>query len=67
MLFEFTNNQHSHSFKVAHDTIVQLSYSQGFYSRMRRDMEESEWVPLYELTSHVEFNEPLDFILYIEC
>lgn len=66
MVFEFEDKKHGHSFMVAHDVIIRLSMAQGCYSRLRIDMENSEWWPLYELTAEVYFEEPLDFILYIE-
>lgn len=65
-MFEFDNEQHKASFDIAYDTIMRLSYAQGCYSRLRMEMEYEEWYPLYELTSEVYFNKPLDFILYIE-
>jgi len=65
-MFEFNDKRHGHSFMVAHDTILMFANSQGFYSRLLWDMEKSDWLPLYELTAEVYFDEPLDFVLYIE-
>ena len=66
-MFEFINAQHEHSFMTAHDTILMFANSQGFYSRLLQNMEYSDWQPLYELTMEIHFNEPLDFVFYIEC
>lgn len=66
-MFKFDNEQHKASFDIAYDTIMKLSYAQGFYSRLRMEMECEEWYPLYSLTSEVCFKEPLDFIYYVEC
>lgn len=65
-MFVFDNTQHEKSFNLAYDTIMKLSYAQGCYSRLRMEMEYEEWYPLYNLTSEVYFENPLDFILYIE-
>ena len=53
--------------------IVELSYSQGFYGRLYRDikyMEENfpeDYELLVEDWESQNFEDSLDFILYIEC
>lgn len=66
MIRYFENKKQGHSWMVAHDTILMLSQSQGFYSRMREHMEKTNWEPLDELCRTHEFNDALDFILFVE-
>lgn len=55
------------------DLITELSYSQGFYGRMKRDilhMKENypdDYELLVEDWESRNFKDSLDFILYIEC
>lgn len=66
-MYKFVNEQHGHSFMTAYDLINTMANSQGFYSRLLYDMIDNDWEPLYELTMEVYFEEPLEFIMYIEC
>lgn len=53
-------------------TILELSYSQGFYGRLYRDLmdikntDEIAWSSVVETLEAQNFNEPLDLILYLE-
>lgn len=67
MIRYFNDRKHGHSFNVAHDAILMLAQSQGFYSRMKEDMENQRWEPLFELTKNNYFDTMLDFILFVEC
>lgn len=67
MMFTFEDKKHGHSFMVAHDAILMLANSQGFYGRILRDMEDQNWEPLYELTKNHHFEDTLDFVMFVEC
>ena len=45
-------------------TVVELSYSQGFYGRLRREMEDNWNAWAEKLTNR--FTDDLDFILWLE-
>jgi hypothetical protein len=53
--------------------ITELSYSQGFYGRLKRDILEmkenfpDQYDMLVENWESQNFKDSLDFILYIEC
>ena len=55
------------------DLITELSYSQGFYGRLKRSiLELKEYDPcsyenLVEEWESKNFKDSIDFILYIEC
>lgn len=55
------------------DLITELSYSQGFYGRLKRDIIEmkenfpDQYDMLVENWESRNFKNSLDFILYIEC
>ena len=55
------------------DLITELSYSQGFYGRLKRDIIEmkenfpDQYDMLVENWESRNFKDSLDFILYIEC
>lgn len=55
------------------DLITELSYSQGFYGRLRRDileLKENDPFTYEAIVNDWEsrnFKDSLDFILYIEC
>lgn len=55
------------------DLITELSYSQGFYGRLKRDILEmkenfpDQYDMLVENWESKNFKDSLDFILYIEC
>jgi hypothetical protein len=55
------------------DLITELSYSQGFYGRLKRDIIEmkenfpDQYDILVENWESRNFKDSLDFILYIEC
>lgn len=66
MIITFNDKKHGHSFNAAHEAICTLANSQGFYSRILRDMREQSWMPLHELTAKYYFDTPLDFIMFIE-
>lgn len=66
MVKEFVNKKHGHSFNVAYDTINALATSQGCYSRLRAEMVECSWEPLFELCKEKYFEDGVDFILFIE-
>ena len=55
------------SFDIAKSTIESLANSQGFYSRLKMHMEETEWMPLWDLCADHEFNDAIEFILYLEA
>lgn len=57
------------TFEECLDTIKELSYSQGFYGRLYRDIMELEEEQLEELKKTLEaqkFTDSLDLIMYIE-
>lgn len=55
------------------DLITELSCSQGFYGRLKRDILEmkenfpDQYDMLVENWEYQNFKDSLDFILYIEC
>lgn len=66
MIYAFESKKHGHSFNVAYSAVLTLSQSQGFYSRLREEMENRNWEPLIELTKDNYFNDELDFVMFIE-
>lgn len=66
MMFSFESEEHRNSFDVACSAVNMLAGSQGCYSRMKAAMEDSKWMPLYELTKEHRFEDALDFVLFVE-
>lgn len=66
MLYTFNDRKHGHSFNSAYSAICTLANSQGFYGRMKAELEEQNWKPLIDLTAENYFEDMLDFILFIE-
>lgn len=58
------------TFEDCLDVIEGLSYSQGFYGRLMRDimgLDEWELEDLKDAWESMEFADMLDFIMYLEC
>lgn len=62
-------NEDYMSFDECIDLITELSYSQGFYGRLLRDIEDLDYDKLAEVKSVWEekkFTNNIDFIMYLE-
>lgn len=67
-----SNNRYCFDFNDVINVLIQLSYSQGFYGRLLRDISEiKEYEPerfelfIAEIESQ-EFTSPLDVVMYFE-
>lgn len=52
------------------NVLENLSYSQGFYGRLIRDierMDEEDREAFWELLEEKDFHGPLDVVMYFEC
>lgn len=58
------------SHRIFAATIVDLMYSQGFYGRLYRsinEMDDDNYNELYDQLSRQNFNDTLDVIYWLEC
>ncbi len=58
------------SHRIFTATIVDLMYSQGFYGRLYRsinEMDDDNYTALYDQLSRQNFNDTLDVIYWLEC